>query len=81
MGIKWNAIDYSDKKIYIRHKILEVKTPNGKVLQGMDVMKTKSSYRTLPLIPYVEEVLYSHLDANSKLASAEVIGNILALGE
>ena len=40
LGIKWDAIDYKDKKIYIRHKIIEVKTPNGKVLEGMDVMKT-----------------------------------------
>ncbi len=57
LGIKWDAIDYIDKKIVIRHKIIEVKTPNGRVLQGMDVLKNKSSYRTLPLIPYVEEVL------------------------
>jgi len=57
LGLKWDAIDYKDKKIYIRHKIIEVKTPNGKVLEGMDVMKTKSSYRTLPLIPYIEGVL------------------------
>ena len=57
LGIKWDAIDYRDKKIYIRHKIIEVKTPKGRVLEGLDVMKTKSSYRTLPLIPYIEDVL------------------------
>lgn len=30
----------------------------SKKLKGPDVMKTKSSYRTLPLIPQVETVLY-----------------------
>ncbi|MBE6617993.1 MAG: site-specific integrase [Ruminococcaceae bacterium] len=57
LGLKWDAIDYSEKKIVIRHKIIEVNTPNGKDTKGMDVLKTKSSYRTLPLIPYIEEVL------------------------
>jgi len=28
----------------------------------MDVLKTKSSYRTLPLIPYIEEVLNEEKD-------------------
>ena len=34
LGLKWDAIDYKDKKIIIRHKIVEVKTPKGKVLEG-----------------------------------------------
>ena len=67
LGIKWDAIDYKDKKIYIRHKIIEVKTPNGKVLKGMDVMKTKSSYRTLPLIPYIECVLKEESERQEEL--------------
>ncbi|MBO5258322.1 MAG: tyrosine-type recombinase/integrase [Clostridia bacterium] len=67
LGIKWDAIDYKDKKIYIRHKIIEVKTLNGKVLEGMDVMKTKSSYRTLPLIPYIEGVLKAEAERQEEL--------------
>ena len=53
VGLKWSAIDFDSKAISIKHKIVE--NQNG--LKGMDVMKTKSSYRTLPLIPKVEEIL------------------------
>jgi hypothetical protein len=55
LGLKWSAIDFTDKTISVRHKVLE--DDEEKKLVGMDVMKTKSSYRTLPLIPLVEEEL------------------------
>lgn len=57
LGLKWSAVDFTAKTVSIRHKILEEETKSGLVLKGYDVMKTKSSYRTLPLIPYVEEEL------------------------
>lgn len=52
-GLKWSAIDLVNGTISIKHKILQTK--NG--IQGYDVMKTKSSYRTLPLIPFIREEL------------------------
>lgn len=56
LGIKWSAIDWSENKIYIRHKIIE-NAMNNNEIEGYDVMKTKSSYRTLPLIPIIREEL------------------------
>ena len=53
IGLKWSAVDFENKTVSISHKMVQNK--NGVV--GMDVMKTKSSYRTLPLIPQVEEAL------------------------
>ena len=53
LGLKWSAIDFTEKKISVRHKVLE---ENGEI-KGYDVMKTKSSYRTLPLLPLIEEEL------------------------
>ena len=53
VGIKWDAIDFTQKTISIRHKVVE----NSDGIIGLDVMKTKSSHRTLPLIPYIEEEL------------------------
>ena len=53
IGLKWSAVDFENKTVSISHKMVQSK--NGVV--GMDVMKTKSSYRTLPLIPQVEEAL------------------------
>lgn len=57
LGLKWSAVDFTAKTVSIRHKILEEETKKGTVLKGYDVMKTKSSYRTLPLIPHIEEDL------------------------
>ena len=57
LGLKWSAVDFVAKSVCMRHKILEQETESGLVLKGYDVMKTKSSYRTLPLIPHVEEEL------------------------
>ena len=57
LGLKWSAVDFTAKTVSIRHKILEEETKSGVVLKGYDVMKTKSSYRTLPLIPHIEEEL------------------------
>ena len=53
VGLKWSAIDFTANTISIKHKVLQ----NGSELKGYDVMKTKSSYRTLPLIPTVMEEL------------------------
>ena len=56
IGLKWSAIDWDNDKICIRHKIIENKLGKTKI-EGYDVMKTKSSYRTLPLIPFVRQIL------------------------
>lgn len=58
IGLKWSAIDFYQKTISIRHKVVDEK--NGPV--GYDVMKTKSSYRTLPLLPFIEEALIAKRD-------------------
>ena len=55
-GVKWSAIDWSENKIYIRHKII-ANAMNNNEIEGYDVMKTKSSYRTLPLIPIIRKEL------------------------
>lgn len=53
VGLKWSAIDFTANTISIKHKVLQ----SGSEVKGYDVMKTKSSYRTLPLIPSVVEEL------------------------
>ena len=60
------SIDFTDKKISIRHKVLE---ESGEI-HGYDVMKTKSSYRTLPLIPVVEEALRNQIKFRAEMKKA-----------
>ena len=67
--MKWSAIDWEEKKIYIRHKIIENKA-GGTHVEGYDVMKTKSSYRTMPLIPYIQEVLLAEKEKQEKMRQA-----------
>lgn len=57
LGLKWSAIDFQNKTISIRHKVIEELVDGRYVPVGEDVLKTKSSFRTLPLIPVMEELL------------------------
>lgn len=57
LGLKWDAINFKDKMVSINHKIIEVQVDGKFVPVGEDVLKTKSSVRTLQLLPVVEELL------------------------
>lgn len=57
LGLQWDAINFKDKSISVRHKVIEVEQDGKSVLVGEDVLKTKSSFRTLPLLPVVEQLL------------------------
>ena len=53
LGLKWSNIDFENKVIVLKHKVIEVKSG----IKGKDRMKNDSSFRTLPLIPYIEKLL------------------------
>ena len=49
IGVKWSAIDLSNKTLTINHKVVPV-NDNGKYhLEISDTLKNKASYRTMPL--------------------------------
>lgn len=57
LGLKWDAVDFDRKTITIRHTVTEA-TVDGKVQRVCDdSTKTKSSYRTLPLVEPFEKIL------------------------
>ncbi len=57
VGLKWDAIDFENKKIGIQHTVVTAKV-NGTLTEiARDKTKTKSSCRTLPLIPACEQML------------------------
>ena len=58
VGLKWNAIDFEQKTITICHTVTQVCVDGKSTVIEKDRTKTKSSYRTLPLIPPFEELLY-----------------------
>ena len=62
LGLKWDAIDFENKTITIKHKVVTVfdDDPDSKSatkLMTKDRTKNKSSYRTLPLVPDIENIL------------------------
>lgn len=57
LGLRWDAIDLERKTISIKHKVIEAEVDGKFRPVGEYVLKTKSSFRTLPLIPAVEKLL------------------------
>jgi len=57
LGLRWDAIDFTKKTLSISHKVIEAEVDGKCVPVGEDVLKTKSSFRILPLIPAVEKLL------------------------
>ena len=65
VGLKWDAIDFENKKISIQHTVVTAKV-NGTVTEiARDKTKTKSSCRTLPLIPACEQMLNNWVTVTS----------------
>lgn len=57
IGLKWDAIDFEHDTITIRHTVTSCDIDGKRVLVAADTTKTKSSLRTLPLVPFVREWL------------------------
>ena len=56
-GLKWTAIDFEQKTITISHVVIQSLIKGKYTLIQKDRTKTKSSYRTFPLIPQIEEII------------------------
>ena len=63
IGLKWSAIDFSENTLTVRHTVHA--TDEGIVAK--DRLKTKSSYRTLTLEPFVREELLKHREKQENM--------------
>ena len=57
VGLKWSAIDFEQNTITISHTVTSCNLDGKCVIVAKDTTKTKSSRRTLPLVPYFHEKL------------------------
>lgn len=57
LGLKWDAIDFEQDTITIKHTFTQSVIDGKTVEIAADTTKTKSSRRTLPLIPQFKEML------------------------
>ncbi len=66
IGLKWNAIDFEQNTITIKHTVTSCNI-NGRIeIVESDTTKTKSSLRTLPLVPFVKERLLALKEEQEK---------------
>ncbi len=65
IGLKWDAIDFQNDTITIRHTVTSCCIDGKKIQEAKDTTKTKSSMRTLPLVPVFKERL-THLKAEQE---------------
>lgn len=58
LGLRWDAIDFKNKTLTVQRKVVSDYDENGKMKLFVETrLKTRSSRRTLPLIPHIEEML------------------------
>ena len=57
IGLKWDAIDFDNKTVSIRHKVVFDRQNGKELFIGDDELKNVSSRRTLPLMPHIERLL------------------------
>ncbi len=57
LGLKWDAIDFENKTITIKHKVVNDYVDGTEKLICEDNLKNSASHRTLPLIPHIEKLL------------------------
>ena len=62
IGLKWDAIDFEQNTITIRHTVTSCDIDGKRILVASDTTKTKSSMRTLPLVPFMRERLLALKD-------------------
>lgn len=70
IGLRWDAIDFTNNTLTINHTVTSCMLDGKKVEIAQDTTKTKSSMRTLPLIPTFKErllALRSQQDENMRL--------------
>ncbi len=54
LGLRWGAVDFARHELHINHTVVKFAT-----IEAKDATKTRSSRRTLPLLPEVERLLMS----------------------
>ena len=57
LGLKWDAIDFTNNTITIRHTVTSCMIDGRHIQTATDTTKNKASLRTLPLIPVFKEHL------------------------
>ena len=59
LGLQWRSIDFTNGTILIQHARIHQETNGQEVSVGRDILKRKSSYRTLPMTKEIKSAFMS----------------------
>ena len=57
MGLRWQAVDFENNTISISHTVVQFRSGESQKIVAKDRTKTKSSCRSMPLVPQFRELL------------------------
>ena len=60
LGLRWGAVNFEQRCFTISHTITVVSIHGHRQIIAADRVKRKSSFRTLPLMPYIAKLLRGH---------------------
>lgn len=67
LGLRWKAIDFEENTITINHTVTQIEENGKTVTVASDTTKTKSSMRTLPMVPQFRELLLRRKEEQAEL--------------
>ncbi len=76
LGLKWSSIDFEKNIITIKHKVVQRNAKKNRSILLKDKTKNKSSYRSLPLLPIIADVLKKYkkkIQENKKMCGNSYI--------
>ena len=76
VGLRWESINFEANTITIEHTATEANVDGKKISLASDTTKSKSSFRTLPLVPKIRDRLLeikAEQDINKKLCGKSYI--------
>ena len=53
VGLRWQSIDFDANTITVEHSVTKASIDGKRIISADDMVKSKSSFRTLPLVPAV----------------------------
>lgn len=78
LGLKWSSIDFEKNIVTIKHKVVQRNAKKNRSILLKDKTKNKSSYRSLPLLPIIADVLKKYkkkIQENKKMCGNSYITN------
>lgn len=68
IGLRWDTVDFDKHTLTIHGKAYNVYENSRLVFKFHNQLKTKASYRTVPLIPYIADILKAKNESNEYLS-------------